>query len=78
MWQKMNVMKDGMCVTHMLAIFLLYKGDSHHLLEKHNKEEDLRKETNKRQINQGKYDNEKDVRGGNDRTNITTERKEFR
>ena len=43
----------------MLAIFLLYKGDSHSLLEKHNKEEDLRKETKKRQINQGKHDNEK-------------------
>ena len=55
----MNVMKDGICVTHMLAIFLLYKGDSHHLLEKHNKEENLRMETKKRQINQGKNDNEK-------------------
>ena len=72
------LMKDGICATHMLAIFLLYKGHSHHLLEKHNKEKDLRKETKKRQINKGKYDNEKDVRGGNDRTNLTTERKEFR
>ena len=52
-------MKEGICETHVLAIFLPHKGDSHHLLEKHNKEEDLRKETKKRQINQGKNDNEK-------------------
>ena len=53
------LMKDDICATNMLAIFLLYKGDSHHLLEKHNKEEDLRKETKRRQINQGKNNNER-------------------
>ena len=52
-------MKEGICETHMLVIFLPYKGDSHHLLEKHNKEENLRTETEKRRIKQSKNDNKK-------------------
>ena len=52
------LMKDGICATHMLAIFLLYKGYSHRLLEKHNKEENLRTETKKSKIIQGKNNNE--------------------
>ena len=50
-------MKEGICATHMLAIFVVYKADSHDLLEKNNKEE--RTKTKKRQINQGKNNNEK-------------------
>ena len=50
-------MKEGICATHMLAILVVYKEDSHNLLEKNNKEE--RTKTKKRQINQGKNDNEK-------------------
>ena len=53
------LMKDGKCATHMLAIFFVYKGDSHQFLQKHNKEENLSTETEKRKINQGKNDNEK-------------------
>ena len=52
-------MKDGIFTTHILAIFLVYKGDCHHLLDKHNEEENSRTETKKRQINQCKNDNEK-------------------
>ena len=55
----LSLIKDGILTTHMLAIFLVYKGDCHHLLDKYSKEENSRMETEKRQINQWKKDNKK-------------------
>ena len=56
-----NRVKIGVlqCATHMLVIFIVYKGDSLHLLEKNNKEENFKTETKKREINHGKSNNEK-------------------
>ena len=58
-WQKMNAYERCIYEAHMLAFFVVYKGDSRHLLAKNNKEENFRMETKKRKINQGKNDNEK-------------------
>ena len=59
MWQKMNAYERCIYEAHMLAFFVVYKGDSRHLLEKRKKEENLKLETKKRRVNQGKNDNEK-------------------
>ena len=58
MWQKMNAYERCIYEAHMLAFFVVYKGDSRHLLAKYNKEENFTTETRKRQINQRKTDNE--------------------
>ena len=58
MWQKMNAYERCIYEAHMLAFFVVYKGDSRHLLAKNNKEENFRTETRKRKINQRKTDNE--------------------
>ena len=51
-WQKMNAYERCIYEAHMLAFFVVYKGDSRHLLAKNKKEENFRTETRNRQINQ--------------------------